>query len=96
MIKRNEQGILIVVSGPSGCGKSTVDNLLIKKRKNIIMSVSDTTRPPRNGEVNGKDYNFITAKEFENNIKNFHISWYGSFYCKIFKRSYFFMWIYIL
>lgn len=43
MIKRNEQGILIVVSGPSGCGKSTVDNLLIKKRKNIIMSVSDTT-----------------------------------------------------
>ena len=70
MIKRNEQGILIVVSGPSGCGKSTVDNLLIKKRKNIIMSVSDTTRPPRNGEVNGKDYNFITAKEFENNIKN--------------------------
>ena len=65
MIKRNEQGILIVVSGPSGCGKSTVDNLLIKKRKNIIMSVSDTTRPPRNGEVNGKDYNFITAKEFE-------------------------------
>ena len=35
MIKRNEQGILIVVSGPSGCGKSTVDNLLIKKRKNI-------------------------------------------------------------
>ena len=49
MIKRNEQGILIVVSGPSGCGKSTVDNLLIKKRKNIIMSVSDTTRRPRNG-----------------------------------------------
>lgn len=70
MIRRNEQGILIVVSGPSGCGKSTVDNLLIKKRKNIIMSISDTTRPPRNGEVNGKDYNFITTEEFENNIKN--------------------------
>lgn len=69
MIRRDEQGILIVVSGPSGCGKSTVDNLLIKK-KNIIMSVSDTTRPPRNGEVNGKDYNFITTEEFENNIKN--------------------------
>lgn len=70
MIRRNEQGILIVVSGPSGCGKSTVDNLLIKKRKNIIMSISDTTRPPRNGEVNGKDYNFITTEEFEHNIKN--------------------------
>lgn len=69
MIKRNEQGILIVVSGPSGCGKSTVDNLLIKNRKNIAMSISDTTRSPREGEINGIDYNFISKEEFENNIK---------------------------
>lgn len=39
MIKRNEQGILIVVSGPSGCGKSTVDNLLIKKKKYYYVSI---------------------------------------------------------
>lgn len=70
MIKRKEQGILIVVSGPSGCGKSTVDNLLIQKRDKIIMSVSDTTRNPRDGEINGKDYNFITKEEFESNIQN--------------------------
>ena len=70
MIKRNEQGILIVVSGPSGCGKSTVDNVLINERQNIIMSVSDTTRAKRDGETDGIDYNFITKEEFEKNIES--------------------------
>ena len=70
MIRRNEQGILIVVSGPSGCGKSTVDNMLISKRQNIIMSVSDTTRAKRDGETDGIDYNFITKEEFEKNIES--------------------------
>ena len=70
MIRRNEQGILIVVSGPSGCGKSTVDNVLINERQNIIMSVSDTTRAKRDGETDGIDYNFITKEEFEKNIKS--------------------------
>ena len=70
MIKRNEQGILIVVSGPSGCGKSTVNKMLIDSRKNIIMSVSDTTRAKRNGEINGVDYNYITKEEFEKNIES--------------------------
>lgn len=70
MIRRNEQGILIVVSGPSGCRKSTVDNMLISKRQNIIMSVSDTTRAKRDGETDGIDYNFITKEEFEKNIES--------------------------
>ena len=70
MIRRNEQGILIVVSGPSGCGKSTVDNMLISKRQNVIMSVSDTTRAKRDGETDGIDYNFITKEEFEKNIES--------------------------
>lgn len=70
MIRKNEQGILIVVSGPSGCGKSTVDNMLISKRQNIIMSVSDTTRAKRDGETDGIDYNFITKEEFEKNIES--------------------------
>ena len=70
MIRRNEQGILIVVSGPSGCGKSTVDNVLINERQNIIMSVSDTTRAKRDGETDGIDYNFITKEEFEKNIES--------------------------
>ena len=59
MIKKNEQGLLIVVSGPSGCGKSTLDQLLLNKRKNIVMSISDTTRKPRGEEKDGVDYNFI-------------------------------------
>jgi guanylate kinase len=70
MIKTKNQGLLIVVSGPSGSGKSTLDQLLIKKRKNIVMSISDTTRKIRGEEVNGVDYNFITNEEFMNNIKN--------------------------
>ena len=70
MIKKNEKGLLIVVSGPSGCGKSTLDNLNIKKRNNIVMSISDTTRKPRGEEKNGIDYNFITPEEFKDNIKN--------------------------
>ncbi len=70
MIRRNEQGILIVVSGPSGCGKSTVDNMLISERQNIIMSVSDTTRAKRDGETDGIDYNFISKEEFKKNIES--------------------------
>ena len=70
MIKKNEQGLLIVVSGPSGCGKSTLDQLSINKRKNIVMSISDTTRKPRGEEKDGVDYNFISPEQFKENIKN--------------------------
>ncbi len=70
MIKNKKQGLLIVVSGPSGCGKSTLDNLILKKRKNIVMSISDTTRNLRGNEVQGVDYNFISPEEFKENIKN--------------------------
>lgn len=70
MIKENNQGILVVVSGPSGCGKSTLDQLLIKNRKNITMSISDTTRKIRSGEKDGIDYNFISKEEFLDNIDN--------------------------
>ena len=63
MIKENEQGILIVVSGPSGCGKSTLNDLLLKSRKNITMSISDTTRNPRGEEKDGVEYNFLKESE---------------------------------
>ena len=69
MIKENEQGILIVVSGPSGCGKSTLNQMLIKQRKYIVLSISDTTRNPRGTEKDGVDYNFISKEKFEENIK---------------------------
>ena len=60
---------VIVLSGPSGVGKGTIANLL-KARTDIKVSISCTTRSPRNGEINGKDYFFITKEEFLDKIKN--------------------------
>ena len=62
-IKR--RGLLLVLSSPSGAGKSTLSKLLLKKDDNISMSISTTTRSPRPGEVDGKDYNFVSQNEFD-------------------------------
>ncbi len=64
MIDIQRRGLLLVMSSPSGAGKSTLSRMLLEKDKNITMSVSVTTRPPRPGEVNGRDYHFITHEEF--------------------------------
>ncbi len=61
---KRERGILIVLSGPSGAGKSTVISALLKCRDDIRFSVSATTRQPRPGEVDGKDYFFRSRDEF--------------------------------
>jgi len=63
------KGKLFIVSGPSGSGKSTVTKL-VKDRLNIPLSISATTREPRDGEMNGKDYFFLTKEAFEQKIKN--------------------------
>ena len=60
-----KKGTVFVLSGPAGSGKSTVREALMSRGLNFHYSVSDTTRKPRAGEVNGVDYNFITRKEFE-------------------------------
>ncbi len=67
---RIKKGNLIVLSGPSGCGKSTISQELMKDNKNIIESVSMTTRNIRQGEVDGKDYYFLSKEEFEKNIQD--------------------------
>ncbi len=59
-----EKGLLIVLSGPSGAGKSTVIGGLLKRRDDIRFSVSATTRDPRPGEEDGRDYYFRTREEF--------------------------------
>lgn len=64
-----EKGILIVLSGPSGAGKSTVIAELLRRRDDIRFSVSTTTRAPRPGEVDGKDYFFRTREEFDRMIE---------------------------
>lgn len=65
---RND-GKLFVISGPSGAGKGTICKKLLES-VDISLSTSMTTRSPRPGEVNGKDYYFVTVEEFEEKIKN--------------------------
>lgn len=69
MLKVNGNGLLIVVSGPSGAGKDTICRNLVEQTDNTWISVSMTSRGPRNGEVEGKDYFFATKEEFEEKIK---------------------------
>lgn len=64
------KGFLLVLSGPSGCGKGTVSKALMEKRNDIIFSVSVTTRKPRLGEENGKNYYFVSEKEFDEMVKD--------------------------
>ena len=59
----------IVLSSPSGAGKTSISKQLIKKDKSIALSVSCTTRPRRIGEINKKDYIFLTDQQFNTNIK---------------------------
>ena len=81
----NKDGIMVILSSPSGAGKTTLVKLL-SKTKNYNISISHTTRKPRSNEVNGKDYYFISYKEFENLVKKNEFlehakvfnNWYGT------------------
>ena len=57
-------GKLIVISAPSGCGKTTIVERLLGRNQNFVRSISYTTRQPRAGETNGRDYFFISEAEF--------------------------------
>jgi guanylate kinase len=59
-----KKGVILVVSGPAGSGKGTVCNIL-RESGEFALSVSRTTRKPRPGEVNGKDYWFVSREEFQ-------------------------------
>ena len=59
------RGMMLVLSSPSGAGKTTLSRKLLEADGEIVMSVSVTTRPPRAGEVDGRDYHFIDAARFE-------------------------------
>lgn len=61
--------MIFVVSAPSGCGKTSLIKALLKNSKNLVRSVSFTTRPPRRGERKGVDYNFISDDEFRKRLK---------------------------
>lgn len=78
------EGLLIVVSGPSAAGKGTVCRELLNCQPDLVFSVSATTRPPRPGEVDGKNYYFISRDEFERMVAAGEmLEWaevYGNFY----------------
>lgn len=81
---KKKRGLLVVLSGPSGVGKSTVVKRLLKKNKDIVISVSATTRVPRPGEINGEHYFFISQEDFDKKaLKNEFLEWakvHGSYY----------------
>lgn len=64
-----KRGMLVLYTGSSGVGKGTIMQELLKRDKNIRLSVSNTTRPPRDGEIDGVHYNFVTKEQFESLIQ---------------------------
>ena len=70
METQRNSGLLIVISSPSGAGKTSICKRLLKENNKINVSISDTTRAPRDNEINGNDYNFISENEFKKKIKN--------------------------
>ncbi len=65
----NEHGMLVVVSGFSGAGKGTLMKELLNRYENYALSISATTRAPRTGEVDGKEYFFVTEEHFNDMIE---------------------------
>ncbi|MEE9176005.1 MAG: guanylate kinase [Thermodesulfobacteriota bacterium] len=78
------QGISFIVSGPSGGGKTTLAKGVLDKLDNLRFSVSYTTREPRDGEIDGRDYRFISEAEFQKMVqkKRFieHALVHGNYY----------------
>ena len=70
MIKTRTQGDLIIISGTTCAGKGTVIKKLLEKNDNLTLSISYTSRPKRENEIEGVDYYFVTKEEFEEKIKN--------------------------
>lgn len=82
----NKTGRLFVLSAPSGSGKTTVLARLLKRKRTVQRSISATTRSPRTGEKNGREYFFLTQAQFEKGIRRGDFleqarvlgNWYGT------------------
>ena len=70
MIKTKKQGNLIIISGTTCAGKGSVIKKVLEKHNDIVLSVSYTSRPKREHEIDGVDYYFVTKEEFEEKISN--------------------------
>ena len=86
MSNKKNKGLLFIVSAPSGAGKTTLCEHVLKRLKNIVPSISFTTRARRSGEVSGQDYHFVTEQTFKAMIREkrfaewaiVHGSYYGT------------------
>ncbi len=79
-MKLDTRGLLIVISGPSGVGKGTVRKALFEREgQDLEYSISMTTRKPREGEENGREYYFVTKEQFEEEIKKGNLLEYAEF-----------------
>ena len=78
-MKIKKTGSLIVISGPSGVGKDTICKEVLNRNKNLVLSVSMTSREKRVGEADGKDYYFVSREEFEKRVKNDELLEYASY-----------------
>jgi guanylate kinase len=63
------RGLMLVLSSPSGAGKTTLARMLLKADRDVVLSVSVTTRPQRRGEINGRDYHFIELAQFKDMVR---------------------------
>jgi len=72
-------GILLIISGPSGVGKSTLCKRLVE-RLDAFLSISATTRPRRENEMDGKDYHFLTVEQFERGLEENRFLEYATVY----------------
>ena len=68
MVDISRRGMMLVLSSPSGAGKTSISRRLLAEEEGIVMSVSATTRPPRPGEVDGKDYYFYSPETFSQTV----------------------------
>lgn len=83
-MKIKRRGLMFVISSPSGAGKTTLARHILETEQEITISVSVTTRPPRPGEVDGKDYHFISKARFNDMVAKGalleHAEVFGNFY----------------
>ena len=75
-----EECVLLILSSPSGAGKTSLSKKIKEEIKNFEISISHTTRKPRNDEINGKDYHFISQEEFLKKINNNEFYEYAKIY----------------
>lgn len=90
-LKTKKEGKIVVISAPSGAGKSTVVKQLMKRMPRLKRSISYTTRPPRNGEMDKRDYFFTTPSEFKKKIKSGFFVEYARVHGRYYGTSYSFI-----